>query len=161
MEMQLSVKYTLQAILLALGLQHKSVESVEVRNATHRTPHCPHQVLTSLSPSTYTMQKEMDLPSSQILGLFHRLVRKFVQLFSRLEEGVAREGLATPTDIDLRPITESVDSELVCDGVLYSITSLIASFPGRFGREKWPGNFREFKLYTDVTSRQLYTSFKQ
>ena len=37
----------------------------------------------------------------------------------------------------------------------------LASFPGRFGREKWPGNFREFKLYTDVTSRQLHTSFKQ
>ena len=23
---------------------------------------------------------------------------------------------------------------------------LFPSFPGRFGREKWPGNFREFKL---------------
>ena len=37
---------------------------------------------------------------------------------------------------------------------------IVASFPGRFGREKWPGNFREYKLYTDVMSRQLHTSFK-
>ena len=37
----------------------------------------------------------------------------------------------------------------------------LASFPGCFGREKRPGNFCEFKLYTDVTSRQLHTSFKQ
>ena len=34
----------------------------------------------------------------------------------------------------------------------------LALFPGRFGREKWPGNFREFKLYTDVTSWKLYSS---
>ena len=39
--------------------------------------------------------------------------------------------------------------------------STIASFPGRFGREKRPGNFHEFKLHTDVTPRQLHTSFKQ
>ena len=37
----------------------------------------------------------------------------------------------------------------------------LASFPGRFGREKRPGNFREFKLFTDVTSRKLHTSFNQ
>ena len=33
----------------------------------------------------------------------------------------------------------------------------VASFPGRFGRE----NFREYKLYTDITSRKLHNSFKQ
>ena len=26
----------------------------------------------------------------------------------------------------------------------------LASFPGRFGREKRPGNFRDFKLYTAI-----------
>ena len=30
---------------------------------------------------------------------------------------------------------------------------IVALFPGRFGREKRPGNFREFKLYTDVMLR--------
>ena len=34
--------------------------------------------------------------------------------------------------------------------------AMLALFPGRFGREKRPGNFREFKLYTDITSRQLH-----
>ena len=38
---------------------------------------------------------------------------------------------------------------------------LLASFPGCFGREKRPGNFRQFKLFTDITSRQLHTSFNQ
>ena len=33
---------------------------------------------------------------------------------------------------------------------VYLVLLDLASFPGR--RVKWPGNFREFKLYTDVTS---------
>ena len=37
----------------------------------------------------------------------------------------------------------------------------LASFPGRFGRKKRPGNFCEFKLFTDVTSRQLHTSISE
>ena len=31
-----------------------------------------------------------------------------------------------------------------------------ASFPGRFGREKRPCNFQEFKLFKDVMSQQLH-----
>lgn len=41
-----------QALLLGIGLQHKSVEQLE---------------------------KEIELPSSQLMGLFNRLIRKFVQ----------------------------------------------------------------------------------
>ena len=40
-------------------------------------------------------------------------MKKFVQHFSQLEESIAGKDLATPTDIDLQPITESVDKELV------------------------------------------------
>ena len=36
-----------------------------------------------------------------------------------------------------------------CIVVLHS-RGILASFPGRFGREKRPGNFHEFKLFTDV-----------
>lgn len=43
----------LQALLLGIGLQHKSVSDLE---------------------------KEIDLPSSQLMGLFNRLIRKFVQV---------------------------------------------------------------------------------
>lgn len=39
--------------MLGIGLQHKSVEHLE---------------------------KEIDLPSSQLMGLFNRLIRKFVQV---------------------------------------------------------------------------------
>lgn len=42
----------LQALLLGIGLQHKTVEQLE---------------------------KEIELPSSQLMGLFNRLIRKFVQ----------------------------------------------------------------------------------
>lgn len=45
----------LQALLLGVGLQHKSVDQLE---------------------------KEIDLPSSQLMGLFNRLIRKFVQVSS-------------------------------------------------------------------------------
>lgn len=45
-----------QALLLGIGLQHKSVEQLE---------------------------KEIDLPCSQLMGLFNRLSRKFVQVSSR------------------------------------------------------------------------------
>ena len=31
----------------------------------------------------------------------------------------------------------------------------LASFPGRFGREKRPGNFRKFKLYTEIMSQAV------
>lgn len=45
----------LQALLLGVGLQHKSVDQLD---------------------------KEIDLPSSQLMGLFNRLIRKFVQVGS-------------------------------------------------------------------------------
>ncbi len=44
-----------QAILLGIGLQHKSVEDLE---------------------------KELETPSSQILGLFNRLLKKIVQVIT-------------------------------------------------------------------------------
>ena len=71
-------------------------------------------ILTS-PPSTASFpQTELDLPSGQILGLFIRVIRKFVQLFNSLEEGVASASLAPPTDgVDLQPLEQSVDAELV------------------------------------------------
>lgn len=48
--------FLLQALLLGIGLQHKSVDQLE---------------------------KELDLPSSQLMGLFNRLIRKLVQVCLR------------------------------------------------------------------------------
>ena len=68
----------------------------------------------------HLMQLELDLPSGQILGLFIRIIRKFVQLFNSLEEGVASETLVTPSaNIDLQPVHQSVEQELV--GVLLEL----------------------------------------
>lgn len=50
--MFLIVHFYFQALLLGIGLQHKSVEQLE---------------------------KEIELPSSQLMGLFNRLIRKCVQ----------------------------------------------------------------------------------
>ena len=69
-------------------------------------------VVSHVSPP-FLPQKELDLPASQILGLFNRLTKKFVQLFSSLEEGVAGADLATPTNLSLTPIDESMEHELV------------------------------------------------
>lgn len=62
------------------------------------------------------LQQELELPASQVLGLFSRMARKFVQLFSALEEEVVGAGLATPTTLDLKPIQEKQVSGLIGGG---------------------------------------------
>ena len=68
------------------------------------------------------VQVDLDLPINQILGLFNRIMRKLVQVFTKIEEDVASASLATPTDIDLQPINESIDVELVswCGNHMYN-----------------------------------------
>ena len=73
-----------------------------------------HFVFISINIASFP-QVDLDLPSGQILGLFIRIIRKFVQLFNSLEEGVASASLSTPTNgVDLQPLEQSVDEELVC-----------------------------------------------
>ena len=60
----------------------------------------------------HTTQKELDLPSGQILGLFNRLTHKFVQLFKSLQESAV--DIATPTATpSLQPLKKTIDEELV------------------------------------------------
>ena len=42
-------------------------------------------------------------------------------------------------------MVKSVVNQLMVNITVY-FSMTVASFPGRFGREKRPGNFREFKL---------------
>ena len=49
---------SVQALLLGVGLQHKTVNQLE---------------------------KEIELPGTQLMGLFNRLIRKIVQVSGRLE----------------------------------------------------------------------------
>ncbi|XP_061773888.1 RNA cytidine acetyltransferase-like [Nerophis ophidion] len=73
------------ALLLGLGLQHKSVEQ---------------------------LQKEIDLPSSQLLGLFNRLVRKFVQVFTSIQEKAIEAEMAKTKDVSMEPTVLSLQDDL-------------------------------------------------
>ncbi|XP_077372263.1 RNA cytidine acetyltransferase isoform X2 [Festucalex cinctus] len=73
------------AMLLGIGLQHKSVEQLE---------------------------KEVGLPSSQLMGLFNRLVRKFVQLFSSIQEKAIEAEMATTKDVTMEPTARSLQDDL-------------------------------------------------
>ncbi|CAI8034150.1 RNA cytidine acetyltransferase [Geodia barretti] len=75
------------AILLGLGLQHKTVDD---------------------------LQKELDLPASQVLGLFNRVIRKFVQVFNSLSEAAVEETLppAAADRGDMKPVAVGLGREL-------------------------------------------------
>ncbi|KAI0242812.1 RNA cytidine acetyltransferase [Lamellibrachia satsuma] len=73
------------AILLGLGLQHKNVEQLE---------------------------KEIDLPASQILGLFNRSIRKVVQYFSQIQECAVEQEMMARREINMQPVKQTMDDEL-------------------------------------------------
>ena len=60
------------------------------------------------------------------LGLLHNVVREFVKLFKSLEEKeVVKNMPVSQTSLDLKPITDSIDKELVCVCVLIYTLSII------------------------------------
>ncbi|XP_056137228.1 RNA cytidine acetyltransferase [Lampris incognitus] len=73
------------ALLLGIGLQHKSVEQLE---------------------------KEIDLPSSQLLGLFNRLIRKFVQVFTGIQEKAIEAEMVASKEIAMEPTVPSLNDDL-------------------------------------------------
>ncbi|XP_077599243.1 RNA cytidine acetyltransferase [Stigmatopora nigra] len=73
------------AMLLGVGLQHKTVGQLE---------------------------KEVDLPSTQLMGLFNRLVRKFVQVFTSIQEQAIEADMATAKDVDMEPTVQSLKDDL-------------------------------------------------
>ena len=79
------------AILLGVGLQHKSPDD---------------------------LSKEMEIPTTQLLGLFVRSIRKFSKFFKDLEESAISESLPPEStmDTDLLSVGEervSLEQELV------------------------------------------------
>lgn len=72
-------------VLLGLGLQHKTVDVLE---------------------------KELDLPSSQILGLFNKVMKKFTQHFNDILEHDVEKGLLEKREITLDPVEQSMEDEL-------------------------------------------------
>ncbi|XP_028304821.1 RNA cytidine acetyltransferase [Gouania willdenowi] len=73
------------ALLLGIGLQHKSVDQLE---------------------------KEIDLPSSQLMGLFNRLVRKFVQIFTSIQEKAIEAEMGDTKDLGMEPTVKSLNDDL-------------------------------------------------
>lgn len=63
----------------------------------------------------YPVQRESGLPASQIMGLYNRTVRKFVQQLRGLEEAEAAGKLAElAPPPSMEPVQQSVDEDLVC-----------------------------------------------
>uniref|UniRef100_A0A1A8N845 RNA cytidine acetyltransferase n=1 Tax=Nothobranchius pienaari TaxID=704102 RepID=A0A1A8N845_9TELE len=73
------------ALLLGIGLQHKTVDQLE---------------------------KELDLPSSQLMGLFNRLIRKFVQTFTSIQEKAIEADMVTTKDVSMEPTVRSLNEDL-------------------------------------------------
>lgn len=81
----ISLSVAQSALLLGIGLQHKSVEQLE---------------------------KEIDLPSSQLMGLFNRLIRKLVQVFTSVQEKQIEAQMATTKDVTMEPTVCSLNDDL-------------------------------------------------
>ena len=75
-----------QGVLLGLGLQHKNVEDLE---------------------------KDLDLPVAQILGLFNKIIRKMAQHFNTVMEKDVEATMVERQEIRLEPAMQSVEEELV------------------------------------------------
>lgn len=73
------------AILLAIGLQHKTVDSLAT---------------------------ELDLPSSQLLGLFNRLIRRVVQYLNSVLEEDVEKSIAPRKEVEMAPTAKSIHQEL-------------------------------------------------
>ncbi|XP_069755546.1 RNA cytidine acetyltransferase [Narcine bancroftii] len=81
----ISLTVAQSALLLGIGLQHKSVDQLE---------------------------KEIDLQSRQLLGLFNRLIRKVVQLFNNILEKAVEEQMITVKEIVMEPTVKSLSDDL-------------------------------------------------
>jgi N-acetyltransferase 10 len=73
------------AILLAMGLQRKTVKDVEV---------------------------DLDLPASQIMGLYNRVIKKFNQMFEELQTKEMEEKIGDPKEVEMNPVQETLEDEL-------------------------------------------------
>ncbi|KAF5290206.1 hypothetical protein FQR65_LT11640 [Abscondita terminalis] len=73
------------AVLLGLGLQHKSID---------------------------TLETELDLPATQLLALFNRLIRKFVSCLNSVLEETIEKTLVPRKDVHLEPVETSMLEEL-------------------------------------------------
>nr|XP_034972452.1 RNA cytidine acetyltransferase [Zootoca vivipara] len=81
----MTLSATQSALLLGIGLQHKSVDQLE---------------------------KEIELPCGQLMGLFNRSIRKVVQLFNTILEKAVEEQMAVTKDVVMEPTLKSLNEDL-------------------------------------------------
>uniref|UniRef100_A0A803T6I8 RNA cytidine acetyltransferase n=1 Tax=Anolis carolinensis TaxID=28377 RepID=A0A803T6I8_ANOCA len=81
----MTLSATQSALLLGIGLQHKSVDQLE---------------------------REIELPSGQLMGLFNRTIRKVVQLFNAIQEKAVEEQMAATKEIVMEPTLKSLNEDL-------------------------------------------------
>lgn len=62
--------------------------------------------------SVDTLSAELDLPPSQLLGLFNRLIRRSVQYFNAIMEQDIEKSLIPMKDVTLTPVAQSMQQEL-------------------------------------------------
>ena len=85
---QMHLSHIQNAILLSIGLQHKDIDDIS---------------------------SELGMPSSQVLGLFSRSIKKFSNYLKNIEEKAIEKTLPEIKAIDdnmLRPISQTLDEEL-------------------------------------------------
>ncbi|NWX58490.1 NAT10 acetyltransferase, partial [Promerops cafer] len=82
---EMSLSAAQAALFLGIGLQHKSLDQLE---------------------------KELELPSSQLMGLFNRIIRKVVQLFNTVQEKAVEEQMAATKDVVMEPTLKSLNDDL-------------------------------------------------
>eukprot|EP00475_Leptophrys_vorax_P004586 TRINITY_DN12740_c0_g2_i1.p1 TRINITY_DN12740_c0_g2~~TRINITY_DN12740_c0_g2_i1.p1 ORF type:complete len:761 (-),score=225.24 TRINITY_DN12740_c0_g2_i1:25-2214(-) len=80
-----SLSYAQAAILLAVGLQHKSVDEVS---------------------------KELSLEANQVLSMFNKVVKKVVGYLKKRREQVVRDNLPEAKKVVMKPVESSLNSEL-------------------------------------------------
>ncbi|XP_028411491.1 RNA cytidine acetyltransferase-like isoform X2 [Dendronephthya gigantea] len=73
------------AILMGIGLQHKTMEDLE---------------------------KELQLPVSQLLGLFSRVIRKVVKNFNEILESAVESEMTKEKEIIMEPLAKDLNEEL-------------------------------------------------
>lgn len=73
------------ALLLGMGLQHKSVDQLE---------------------------KEIELPSGQLMGLFNRIIRKVVKLFNEVQEKAIEEQMVAVKEVVMEPTMKTLSDDL-------------------------------------------------
>ncbi|MGH0114495.1 UNVERIFIED_CONTAM: hypothetical protein FKN15_019635 [Acipenser sinensis] len=81
----ISLSAAQSALLLGIGLQHKTVDQLE---------------------------REIELPSSQLMGLFNRLIRKVVQVFTSIQEKAVEEQMVASKEIVMEPTIKTLTEDL-------------------------------------------------